>query len=712
MRQYLLFFLCLTAPPLMGAVTPFSKMATHGLQVDLTNPSFHDGVLETDQGGVIRGKDLYLQAKKLSYTNREEAGEQIHKLKAEGNLFFRLKDRIYVGDAIEFDLDKQTGVIYNVMTESGPWFIDGKKLLIKADGSNVIYDCNVSMSENEQNDWSIQSNEVLLSKSATLRAKNVKFLVMRKPILWWPSITKDLKGSNSTPIHYRFRYNGKHGPRVGLSYSFISGQNWRTNLLLDVSVTRGLGGGFETTYTNPEHPVERFSSFNYYAYDIKTTDSDLKNRYRFQGKYTNKFIRDEVDFYLMYDRMSDANFPSDFTSRGLDSGRAAPTEMQFSKQDRDWITSATAKVRINDYQTVKQELPLFQFSQRPLSIGEKGLVIDSQLSAGYLDYLYAKKTPHVSNFHSTRAHIDQKALLPFTGKFGVCTPYVGYRVIGYGSSPQAEGRVLAQANGGVECHTRFWRESARTHHIVEPYVQYDYFTSPTVKPPKHYLFDLEDGLYRQNMVRFGTKNYLRFDTSQLNFDLYARAFFNSPTIQTPIPRIYLDGTYKPTARMLYTLGSAWDTKRANLDHFNLRADVTVSQNVALGVEYRHRNSFAWRKVDPTNFMLDTFRKTSRLLHSELSDRRDTFLMHLFFRLTPDFAIEAKSRHGWGRKKMKPFDEYELNFIAFVRQAFQVTLNFQHRAEENRYGIYFSFGQRPPSGAPSYNRIGQGNYMLP
>lgn len=718
MKRYFLFLMIFSSGSYLSAVVPsISGLAAKGFNVELKSPVYTNGALSTDQGGIIQGKNFFLQAKNITYIRRVEDDVEVQRIEAEGNLFFRYQDHAYIGRRIEFDLNSQTGVIYDVVTETGPWFVGGSRIILKPDGSSIIHDCTVSTSENEQNDWAIRASEVYLSKSSTLRAKNVSFSVKRLPIFWWPSFTKDLKDHTSSPIKYRFRYFGKHGPRVGLSYTFNVAENWKSRLLFDVSVTRGAGGGFELEYKNPEKKAERFSGFNYYAYDMKTTDTTRLHRYRFQGKYANSYFNDTVAFRSSYDKLSDDDFTSDFTSRGLDSGRAGPTEAQWTKKEENWIGSVNAKARLNSFQTVKQTLPLFQYTMRPMNLGNSGWVLDNRLSAGYLDYRYASHTPHVEDFHSSRIDINQKTYRNFIGDSVVFTPYMGYRMIGYGNSPQSDAKLLALGTTGFECHTRFWRGQGSFHQALEPYVQYDYVTTPSVKPPKHYIFDLQDGLYRQNVLRFGTRNFLRLPYSeeylaQLNFDLYARAFFDTPTIKNRIPRIYLDSTYKATPYTLYTLGSAWDTRRNNIDHVNVRSDVTLTDNVAFSLEYRHRNSFAWRKVDPDNFMLDAFRDEKTLRHSTLSDRRDTFLARLFVRLAPSVAVELISRNGWNRKFAPSYTEYECNVFTLFRGAFQVTFNFQHREYENRYAVYFSLGAKPPSNSTSFNKIGRGNYTIP
>lgn len=713
----LVFSCCLlSTQPLVALIPAFTDLASKKLNVQLQSPVYSDGVMSTDQGGIISGKDLYIQAKKIRYIKREVAGKLEQKIEAEGDLFFRSKGSAYTGSKLEYDLDTQVAVITNVLTDSGLWYLGGSKCVVKPDGSAVLSNSYMTTSENEKNDWSIHASEVYLSKFGTVKAKNVRFMVLKKPVFWLPTLSKDLNRASSSPLKYHFRYFGKHGPRLGVSYTFQVGDTWENRILFDISTTRGFGGGFETEYTNP-NGKESFSAFNYIAHDIKTTDTSKMNRYRAQGKYLNVIWNDKVNFKASYDKLSDSSFPGDFTNRGLDSGRAGATEAEFSRYEPNWIGSLNTKIRINNFQSVKQQLPLFTLSLRPMQLGESKVVLDNRLSVGYLDFLYAHQNHNVHDFHSSRAEFTQRLTRPWPVSIFTFTPHAGYRVIGYGNSPQHESKLLAQGILGIDLHTRFQRNYMDGKHILEPYVDYNYYSEPSVKPPRHYLFDLQDGLYRQNFVRFGARNFITFPTrrgwqAQANVDLYARSFINTPTITRKIPIVYLDATLKPTPKTLYTLHSGWDTERKNISYVNVRADLTFTDNFAIGAEYRHRNPFSWRKVDHSNFMIDSFRSESRLRHSELSDRRDTLLTHFFVRLMPSLAFEVRTRLGWHRKHQPSYNEYEVNVITLIRGAFKVTFNFQRRTYENRYGIYFTLGAEPSRSEPSFRRLGQGNYNMP
>lgn len=695
--RYYLFAFFLTSQ-LYGILPTMSSIARRDLTIELQDPVYKEGVISTDKGGIIKGDELYLQAKKISYTQ--------HKVEAEGDLFFQFKGKVYLGSHLEFDLDSDTGEIKNVITRSDQWYVGGTKLHFNKDGSGVITDGYVTTDENLNNSWGLEAKEVHLDKNATIKAKNISFTVWQKPIFWLPSLSADLKNSSKTPLKYSFKWQGKHGPWLGISYSFHTTEHVKNKLLFDISLQGKLGGGFTTLYKNPDGK-ERLSLFNYYAYDLKTPYSEKLNRYRFQGKYTNLLLQDRVQMLASYDKLSDQDMPHDYINRGLDSSRAGPTELILSRSEQNWQSSLSAKARINNFQSVKQRLPLFQLSFRPQTLGKSGLILDSRLSAGYLNYRYANNTSDVHDFHSSRVDLSQKLYRHFSPGPLHFTPYIGYKAIGYGNSPQHDSKILAVINAGGEAYTRLVRKGA----AIEPYLQYTYTSRPQVDPKKHFLFDMQDGLYRVNTARFGARNFLRFSQDQqLNFDLYARSFFDTPTIRSPIPRVYFDSQWKASSSALYTLKSGWNTERNRLDHFNVRSEVTVSEDIAFALEYRYRDDYAWRKVDPENFMIDTFRSEKRLKASLMSDRRQTLLPHLFIRLTPQMALELLSRHGWGRRHHKRYNEYEAKLITRIANVGELSFNFQHRDIENRFTIDFSLGAKPFSGGTK--RLGHTNYVLP
>ena len=115
----------------------------------------------------------------------------------------------------------------------------------------------------------------------------------------------------------------------------------------------------------------------------------------------------------------------------------------------------------------------------------------------------------------------------------------------------------------------------------------------------------------------------------------------------------------PCAHSFYT---GWDFIHNELDHYNVRTEWTYSPNFALAVEYRHRSPYDWRKADHTNFILDSYRSIQELRDSQLSDRRDTLLLHMFYRFHPSWALEFTVAQRMEPHPGTVYNEFEIDLL--------------------------------------------------
>ena len=88
---------------IFNSESPFiaEEISTRELTVDLSNPNFSNGILITHEGGVIKNKDIRIQAQTIQYIKKNENGQPVHKIEAEGNLMLIYKDRVFVGEELE-----------------------------------------------------------------------------------------------------------------------------------------------------------------------------------------------------------------------------------------------------------------------------------------------------------------------------------------------------------------------------------------------------------------------------------------------------------------------------------------------------------------------------------------------------------------------------------------------------------------------------------
>lgn len=678
-----------------------NELLTEGVSVDLRNPIWEDKTLSTSEGGVITGHDLRIQARNIRYTKRSCEDCLMHTIEAEGDLILEFGDYVFVGSSLTYDFIQQEGILYNGRTAVEPWYFGGEKILLHSDNSITLYSGYVTTSENINADWKITTEEASLTDRCFLSGKNVIFRFMQLPLFWLPKFKVNLDTIFDSPIRYNFKWGGRQGSRVSMIYEFFSWNRFKAFLRVDYRFKRGLGAGLETYYLSEDHK-ESFETINYWAKDNSVINTHEKHRYRFQGLYSNLFWNDTVSLDMSWDKLSDKDMATDYNDRGLELDTAGKTQALIRKQEERWIGSLFTCLRVNQFQTLKQELPTLETNWKPYSLGSTGIIGDSYFSASYLDFTYAHDLPRVHDYNSPRVEFDQSFYRPFHYNFFQITPQASFLGIYYGNSPEKGDRWLALGNFQVEAKTYLHHYySNNWKHVIQPYLRYQYITFPTAGPNQHYIFDINDGWYRLDMLRFGAvqefylKGYQNLLLRPVRAELYANAFFDTPSIKAAIPKVYADISYNSFSTLRHCFQTAYDCQHTLVDHFNFRTEWTFSKDLAIAGEYRHRSAHDWRKADRTNFILESFRSDNQLFHSQLSDRRDTLLMHLFCRFHPNWALEFEARHGWNRKREPSYNEFEIDFLGTLRSAWNVKISYQRKEEEDRIAFYFSIGMKRP-----------------
>ncbi len=678
----------------------------HGLTVDLKDPTLVDGVLSTECGGVIQGLDVRIQAQRLVYTKKED----VCSIYAEGDLILEFGGYYFVGEALEYDFNSHEGVIYNARTSMEPWFFGGEAIELHADSSFTLYNGFVTTSESQDVDWAITAESAHLVDRRFLSMHDVNFKIKSFTVLWVPSLRTDLEMIFDSPIRYSFRWGSHQGARASMVYEIFSWDRFKVFARLDYRVKRGFGGGLETYYRSSDGK-EIFNTINYVAKDNSLSDYNEKVRFRFQGLYHNLVWNDRISVDLTWDKLSDIDMATDYNDRGLELDTAGRTQLIVRKQEENRIERLITYARVNSFQSVEQELPTVEVAFRPQTIGDTGIISTSLARTSFLDYAYANNVPHARDYTSSRFEYAQGFYRPLPFQYFTLTPQTDLFGIYYGNSPKSKSRFLGSVRAGLDGKMGFSRNFGFCKHVVEPYFSFDYFTMPTVSPSKVYIFDIEDGFYQANQLRLGitnqifTKNSFDYLARPLFLDIYTYGFFDTPTIGSTFPKAYMNLSMLPSPTIRLTYLTAWDFQHGQLDYFNFRTEWTAAENLAIRLEYRHRSPYYWRKADPTNFILDAYRSQTELLHSSVSDRRDTMLASLFYQFTPNWAFLFELRHGWHRKHEPSYVEFETDFLLRLPSAWNFKLSYQHKVNDNRIAAYFTIGLHKPN-------LAKCNSMLP
>jgi hypothetical protein len=649
----------------------FSFLWGDEITADLRNPIYKQGVLYTNQGGVVRGKDLRIQAQSIQYIRRKDS----HRLEAEGDLMLMYKDHVFVGSSLEYDFLTHSGLIYNGKTSFSPWYLGGDEILIHEDGSYKITDAFFTTCENKESSWDLHAREVSVS-DGVLQTNKLRIRLGTVPIFVLPSFKVAMHHFKDPIFRYSINWDKSQGPRVSARYRFYSTQTAALYGRLEYRWGTGFGGAFESEYCSPDEKVQ-FMTRSYLGTDTMENAPDKERRYRLQGILDAEHQKTHT--LLTWDKYSDVRMPNDFKSDDFEVNSAQRTLLSVVHREPNALLSFKIRPRVNPFESIKQDLPSFFFSIRPLPLGKSGIVLDLLGRAAYLKFSYSDRLiESIMGLNSFR--VELRPLLYRSCIFGplILTPHLGGVGIFYSDRP-----VLATlAYGGSLCaHGLRCYDLLR--HTLQPYCNYYGLLRPTLTPDQHPIFSIQDGYQKINQLQIGLRNTLS-DRSTFIVDLYANIFLG-PHHFTKI-YLLLHWQY-PSLELLFT--NAWNVRHRTIDYSNALLRWTMNEHAALSLEVRYRSPYDWRKSDHENFILDVSHPESELLASPVSDQRITLLFHAFFRLSPFWECQLQSHHGYVNKtpgnpySKQPYNECKIDLFTWLSSAWKLRFSYTHTQLDDR-----------------------------
>jgi len=653
------------------------SLISHEVSVNLKNPTYTNGVLFTNDGGVIQNEDIRIQARSIQYTRKNG----VHTIEAKGDLLIQYKKRIFVGSELQYDFNEKRGVIYDAKTSINNLYIGSEKLELNPDGSFDGAEAFITTCENKECSWDLRSSSIKVTKDALVSTKNTTFRLFKVPLFWLPSFQTNL-GKPSEPIFdYELKWDSGMGPRISARYQFFSWKNLALYGRLEYRWAVGWGGALESEYYPPDSKTH-FVTRNYLAKDRLESAPNPYNRYRLIGDFEHITKNDRGLAVLTWDKYSDVRMQSDFRVEDFEVNTAKKTLLYLRHRDDAFITSLKARPRLNPFESIKQDLPSGIFVLPPIELGSSGIYSSSFVKASYLDFAYSTQLSlNLSDYRSGRFELREKLYRPTQIGPVTITPLAGVDGIFYSNSPSSNAKWFGVLAYGIKADARAIGLFGNYKHQIEPYLEYSGLTKPTVTPDHHYIFSIQDGLDKINQVRAGIKNIL-FNQRKpgkepaFSADLYANAFFADFAIPQLVPYGYLNLNWNLPS-VFIDWQNSWNFRESTLQYSNARLKWTINENIALSIEGRYRSRFDWRKGDHDNFILDVTRSQTELLLSPLSDRRITLLSNIFIRLNPFWECKIQSHHGFYRQNQSPYNEMSVDLVTWLSSALKLHIAYRY-----------------------------------
>lgn len=667
--------------------------ASSPIQVDLCHPTYHDGVLYTEEGGIIQNNDLRVQARHIEYIRKLEEGKLTHRVEAEGDLMVQYKGRIYVGQRLKYDFSTRSGLIDHGKTCASFWYIGGDQIQINPDGSYTVINAFITTCENSDSSWDLHAHTVDVLPDDLVAAKKVRFRLFKIPTFWLPSFKVNLRQFKAPIFTYFLNWDKGQGPRASFRYQLYSWRDFAIYGRAEYRLSTGFGGAIETEYLPQERNLQ-FVTRSYLATDRLENAPDRMRRYRLQGALHATSDNERTTTSLTWDKYSDVRMPGDFPSEDFEVNTADRTLFYLRHNQDTFIASLKVRPRVNRFESIQQDLPTLFATLYPHALGKSGIIHTNFTKLSYVNFVYSDQlTASLPGFRSARLEFRESLYRPL--HFGPCilTPQLGATGIFYSNSPTHRAQMLALLTYGGSLIARGIRHWTHYAHILEPHCTYIGLSHPTSTPSEHYLFTIQDGYQQLNQLQIGIRNLL-FSKKQLtgtptwSANLYTNAFFFDSRLTPPFQKIYLLCHWSLPSCIL-TLQNVWNIAHQLLDRSIFRCRWTWSEHAAFAIEGRYRSQYDWRKADPDNFILDATRDESELLLSPLSDQRIALLTDLFFRPSPFWECHIQSHHGFDRLTETPYNELKADLFTWISSILKVRLSYTHTTKDDRFGVGIS-----------------------
>ncbi len=631
---------CLACGGLWGMRSP--------LDIRLNHPTLAHGVLTTESGGVLSQGDLRIQAERILYSH-SLTSEPLSYLQAEGELAVEMGGRLFVGERLMYDFLSKEGEILCGRTQYGPWYLEGSRILLHADGSFEVFDARISTSESVRPLISLNASQLLLSRGGKMSAENLRVQLLHVPLMWFPKLKATLKNLPRFPVQFKFYWRGPQGPMASMRYRLASWKGGYLGLRLDYILRRGWGGAAELTHESPDKTT-RILSRNYLVTDDSLNNPCKRKRFRVEGLIQTRWRDGHTSSYIQWDKLSDKAMASDYPESYFDLQVPMRSEFYNLHERESFLINFDGRLRLNNFQSINQLLPAGQLTLLPSWLSPAGGVVESVFRGAFQDYKYAVCTP-VPGFSSGRVSYQPRVSLPIRAGIGTCVFSGGFNGVFYSDSPRREATWVAQGLFGTDLRFPLQRAYSRGLHRIEPFLQWNYTSSPGIRFSEQYLFDINDGFQQLSILRPGFSSewipWQSVGMDRLRVSAYADAFLVNSPYSNPVPKAFLECS-AVAPRLSLELFAGWDFVHSLVDTFNLQAGWTFNENLALKAEFRHRSPWAWRKADFDNYVLDCSVRPDSLVCSPLSDPRNAAMAQAFVRFTPRLSTRLQAYANWGR----------------------------------------------------------------
>jgi LPS-assembly protein len=558
-----------------------------------------------------------------------------------------------------------------------PFEIVGDSLFSPGSNEYIVHNGFFTTSDSSTPDYQIRARTMRIYPDDRVVLSNATLFVGQTPVLWFPYLYQSLNDQFSFQLAPG--YSSTFGAYLLTAVSFPVAKNIEATAHFDLRTSRGPALGLDLRY-HAGMNNESFGRIQIYGmYDTNPNINETSlNRFpisdsRYRISYESRtYLTDDVTVVTNINKFSDQYFLQDFYPGQFTVDPQPDTYLQLQKAGEAYTLTALFRPQINTFQETTERLPELSWEVVRTPLFNGPIFYEATTSAAWLHRSFAgvETNPNLSaavnlfenlsagalnpDYHTFRFDSFHQILFPKT-YFGWLSvvPRFGLRATYYentgdfveanpqngllqGTLVENGGRMRFAVNAGVEASFKMSKlfESVQSRflgldglrHVVQPYTDFSWVSSPTVKPSDILPFDRflpstrlppldfpefvsVDSLDRWTIMRLGIRNRLqtRRDSATLNWldmDTYVDVDFDNPFSQFPgslYSNIFNKLRLSPVPWLSLSVDSQLPLLDKGFTEVNTYIDWTVNPNLELrvGHRYLHGNPFFQDSSDVT-----------------------------------------------------------------------------------------------------------------
>jgi lipopolysaccharide export system protein LptA len=567
---------------------------------------------------------------------------------------------LYLAEQATYNLDTKAINADSMRSGTFPYLISGKTVNSASDQEYLVKNGTFTTDDAAQPDFHMNAQSVRIYENDRVIFKSVTFYIGQIPVFWWPYLYQSLDRSFSYSIAPA--YLSSWGFSLLGQVTFPIGDNITSTVKLDYRTRRGPAIGFdsEIRYGKGDSSVAKIIS--YYLQDQNPNlnrtslprEGTPTGRYRFSIQDRTR-ITDDIEATVDITKLSDGFLLQDFFPAEFRINPEPDNVVAVTKTSPWYTLTVDARFQVNTFFDTTERLPeiALDITRHPLFNGP--IFYDGETSVGELSRNFAAGSLF-QDYSALRIDSFHQLTYPNT-YFGwlAIVPRVGFRETYYSetrnlslsplpinpdpSAPEfpladpttmpalhtAGGVFRSVFNAGIEGSFKIsqaW-DDVQTRalgldglrHIIQPFVDFSYVSSPNVDPAAILQFDRVqpstklnpidfpqytsiDALDNWSIARIGVRNRLQtrrddLTVSWLELETFVDVNFNNPFEKTDYSNVFNKLTFTPVPWATLVIDSQVPLLAKGFTEVdtNINFKVTANTVITLGHRYLNNNPF-------------------------------------------------------------------------------------------------------------------------